>query len=220
MNIENRRIAVIGGTGNLGLALAARWAAAGMQVAIGSRSVKNAEAAAEPIGAGFGQNRDVAHTADIIVVTVPAKAQLDTLNEIADVVRGKLVVDTTVPLVPPRVARVQLPAEGSAAMRAQATMHDDVELISAFHNVAAQKLAKPGDVGCDVLVFGDKPEMRDIGIALAEKAGMRGIHGGPLANSAAAEAMTSVLIHINRVYGVAEGAGIRISGDLQQPSAG
>jgi len=192
---------------------------AGLDVAIGSRSVEAAKAAAEPIGARFGCNRDVAENADIVVITVPAKAQLATLADIAEVVRGKLVVDTTVPLVPPTVARVQLPEEGSAAMRARVALPEGVDLVSAFHNVAAQKLAQPGDVGCDVLVFGDTRESRAVAIALANKAGTRGIHGGPLANSAAAEAMTSVLIHINRTYGVNEGAGIKISGILQQSAS-
>lgn len=217
MNIEDQHIAVLGGTGNLGLALARRWARAGLRVTIGSRSAESARAAAEPIGAGYAQNGDAAAAADIIVVTVPAQAQLATLAEIAGVAEGKLVIDTTVPLVPPKVARVQLPPEGSAAMRARAALPDSVELISGFHNVSAQKMAKSGDVGCDVLVFGDKREARDIGIALAAMAGARGIHGGPLANSAAAEAMTSVLIHINKAYGVTEGAGIVISGELVPP---
>lgn len=217
VNIVDKHIAVLGGTGNLGLALARRWTAAGLRVTIGSRSVESAKAAADPIGAGYAQNRDAAEAADIIVLTVPAQAQLATLAEIARAAEGKLVVDTTVPLVPPKVARVQLPPEGSAAMRARAALPDSVELISGFHNVSAQKMAKPGDVGCDVLVFGDKRDAREVGIALAAKAGARGVHGGPLANSAAAEAMTSVLIHINKAYGVTEGAGIVISGDLILP---
>jgi hypothetical protein len=133
------------------------------------------------------------------------------LEDIKPYIAGKIVLDATVPLVPPKVARVQLPPEGSAALRAQAILGEDVRLISGFHNVAAHKLPHDGPLACDVLIFGDEVAARDVGIALAEKAGLRGIHGGPLANSAAAEAMTSVLISINKRY-KANGAGLVISG--------
>jgi NADPH-dependent F420 reductase len=136
---------------------------------------------------------------------------------IADIkphVAGKLVVDTTVPLVPPRVARVQLPPDGSAAATAQKQLGDDVRVVSAFHAVAAHKLQKDETIDCDVLVFGDKRADRDIVIALVKATGMRGLHAGPLVNSAAGEALTSILIGINRTYEV-DGAGIRITGIAQ-----
>lgn len=218
--IDGRRIAVIGGTGKLGFALATRWVKAGLPVAIGSRNVEAAREAAAAIGAESGHNRDVARAAEIIVVTVPSGAQVATLQDIAPVLAGRLVVDTTVPLVPPKVARVQLPPEGCAALRARATLPNDVALISGFHNVSAQKMAKGDDPACDALIFGDVADDRAVGIALAEKAGLRGVHGGPLANSAAAEAMTSVLIHINKAYGVVEGAGIRITGHIAATESG
>jgi predicted dinucleotide-binding enzyme len=109
--------------------------------------------------------------------------------------------------------RVQLPAEGSAAQRAQQLLGESVQLVSAFHNVAAHKLATDMDIGCDVLIFGDSKEARAQAVVLAQAAGLRGIHAGPLANSAAAEALTSVLIFINRTYAV-DGAGIHITGDF------
>ena len=84
-------------------------------------------------------------------------------------------------------------------------------MVSAFHSVAAHKLIKDETIDCDVLVFGDDPKDRDIVVALAAAADLRGIHAGPLANSVAAEALTSVLIGINRNYKV-DGAGIRITG--------
>jgi predicted dinucleotide-binding enzyme len=86
-----------------------------------------------------------------------------------------------------------------------------VRVVAAFHNVAGHKLATDAVVDCDVLVFGDDPKDRDIVLALAQACGLRGIHAGPLANSVAAEALTSVLIGINRNYKV-DGAGIRITG--------
>ncbi|WP_404476625.1 NADPH-dependent F420 reductase [Novosphingobium sp. BL-52-GroH] len=211
-------IAVVGGTGNLGAAIAWRLARAGYPVVIGSRSAESAMKAAEELGHGLrgATNADAAVQGDIIIVTVPFAAQDTTLADIAPHVAGKLVVDTTVPLVPPRVMRVQLPAEGSAAVKAQAALGDGVTLVSAFHNVAAHKLAKDVDVGCDVLVFGDDKEARARVVDLADAMGLRGLHGGALANSAAAEALTSILIFLNKTYKV-DGAGIRITGDLVAP---
>jgi NADPH-dependent F420 reductase len=136
------------------------------------------------------------------------------LTEIREHVRGKIVVDTTVPLVPPKVSRAQLPAEGSAAQIAQQVLGEEVNVVSAFHNVAAHKLALPGPVDCEVLVFGDDKSARERVIDLARACELHALHGGPLANSAAAEALTSVLIFINRHYGV-DGAGIRITGPPQ-----
>jgi 8-hydroxy-5-deazaflavin:NADPH oxidoreductase len=201
--LEGKIIAVIGGSGKLGSALAGRWTNAGLTVIIGSRSgTPNAEAARH---------------ADIVVVTVPFAAQAETLADIAPHVAGKIVIDTTVPLMPPKVMRVQLPDEGSAAVRAQKLLGDGVTMISAFHSVAAHKLATDAVVECDVLVFGDDKAARCVGIALAEAAGLRGLHGGALVNSAATEALTSVLIFLNKTYQV-DGAGIKITGTLIHPA--
>ena len=209
-------IAVIGGTGKLGAAIAGRLAAAGRTVVIGSRSADAAIAVAGEIGSGVSgaNNAEAARLGDIVIVTVPFAAQEATLADIAPHVAGKIVVDTTVPLVPPKVMRVQLPPEGSAAVRAQALLGEGVIVVSAFHNVAAHKLAKIGrDVDCDVLVFGDDKAARSRVVVLAGDMGLRGVHGGALANSAAAEALTSVLIFVNKTYRV-DGAGIRITGQL------
>jgi NADPH-dependent F420 reductase len=204
--LENRTIAVIGGRGQLGAALAARWRAAGLEVVVGSRS-----------GMPYAE---AAEAADIIVVTVPFAAQAEALAQIAPHAAGKIVLDTTVPLVPPRVMRVQLPPEGSAAERAQAVLGETARVISGFHNVAAHKLAEPGAVDCDCLVFGDDRADRAVGVALGEAAGLKALHGGALANSAAAEALTSVLIFLNRTY-KSDGAGLRITNlpDVADPAA-
>jgi 8-hydroxy-5-deazaflavin:NADPH oxidoreductase len=212
-------VAVIGGTGNLGGALARRWAKAGHTVIIGSRDAVRAQAAAAALASETGGIVDggtyleAAAAADIVVIAVPFATQVAVLEEIRGAVAGKVVVDTTVPLVPPKVMRVQLPPEGSAAQRAQQVLGDGVGLVSAFHNVAAHKLAKDAPVECDVLVFGDKKEDRQRVVDLANDAGLRGLHAGALANSAAAEALTSVLIFLNKQYAV-DGAGIRITGEL------
>lgn len=209
-------IAIIGGTGNLGSALAWRLARAGRAVIIGSRTADSAAAKADELSHGLTgmTNADAAAAADLVIVTVPFAAQAATLEDIRPHVAGKIVVDTTVPLVPPKVMRVQLPAEGSAAVKAAAVLGEGVRLVSGFHNVAAHKLAQDVDVDCDILVFGDEKAARAEVVALADAIGLRGIHAGALVNAAAAEAMTSLLIFINKNYQV-DGAGIRITGDLK-----
>ena len=219
MTTPKPTIAVLGGTGDLGTGLARRWAKAGYTLIIGSRTADKAKAAAAELAAlATGQkpdgmaNLDAAKAGEVVVLTVPFANAPALLDEIKAAVQGKLVIDTTVPLMPPRVARVQLPAEGSAAVAAQMRLGDGCRVVSAFHNVAAHKLAevdKPLD--CDVLVFGEKAEDRAVAIALAEALGVRGLHAGPLANSAAAEALTSIIIGINRTY-KADGASIRMTG--------
>jgi len=207
-------IAVIGGTGDLGSALAKRWAAAGYPIVLGSRSKEKAVAAAREMNgsAVSGEdNRTAAAKADIVVIAVPYANHEAIVNEIKPAVTGKIVVDTVVPLVPPKVSVVQLPPDGSAALHAQRLLGDAARVQSAFHNVSASKLKSGEGIDCDVLVFGDDKDARAIVIDLVNAMGTRGIDGGPLANSAAAEALTSVLIGINRRFKV-KGAGIRITG--------
>lgn len=211
-------LAIIGGTGALGSGLAMRWAAAGYPVVLGSRSPEKAEAAARRIIPGNGApavrgdgNEDAARAGEIVVIAVPYAGHDATLDEIRSAVAGKIVVDAVVPLVPPKVSLVQLPPLGSAAQAAQARLGDGARVVSAFHNVGAAKLQAGGAVDCDVLVFGDDRAARDAVISLADAIGTRGIDGGALANSVAAEALTSILIGINRRYKV-DCAGIRITG--------
>jgi NADPH-dependent F420 reductase len=208
-------IAIVGGTGQLGGALAWRLARAGHAVIIGSRTAESASAKAAELGHGLTgmANADAAAAGDIVFVTVPFATQTATLAEITPHVIGKIVVDTTVPLVPPKVMRVQLPPEGSAAARAAWFIGEEVRLVAGFHNVAAHKLARDVEVDCDILVFGDDKAARAEFVALADAIRLRGVHAGPLVNAAAAEAMTSLVIFINRNYQV-DGAGIRITGAL------
>jgi NADPH-dependent F420 reductase len=206
-------IAIIGGTGDLGTGLAGRWAAADYRIVLGSRAKEKAVAAAQAMGGAVtgDDNPGAARTGDIVVIAVPYSNHDAILVEIKPMVAGKIVVDAVVPLKPPKVSVVQLPPEGSAAAVAQRILDGTARLVSAFHNVGAAKLRGAGPVDCDVLVCGDDKEARDAVIALADAAGTRGIDGGALANSAAAEALTSILIGINRRYKV-DGAGIRITG--------
>jgi len=225
MSTSNDVIAVIGATGQLGAAIARRLVLAGANVIVGSRDAGRAQDAAKALSSATGKkvasdaNAAAAAAADVIIVTVPYAAQRATLAEIADAASGKIVVDTTVPLVPPKVMRVQLPEEGSAALVAQRILGPATRVVSAFHNVAAHKLATDARIDCDVLVFGDDREARDIVIDVVRRCGLRGLHGGALCNSAAAEALTSVLIFINKAYS-SDGAGIEITGTLvEHPKA-
>ena len=207
-------IAVFGGTGNLGYGLALRWARAGYPVIIGSRTAKRAEEAAAGISDSVRgmDNRAAAAACDIGVLAVPFAAQRATVEEIRDALDGKILVDVTVPLVPPRVLRVQLPEAGSAVAAIQALLGKEVRVVSAFQNVAAAHLRDPDRaIECDVLVCGDDKAARETVIGLAEAAGLRAWHAGPIANSAAAEAMTSILMFLNRTYGI-DGSGFRITG--------
>lgn len=212
------RIGVIGGTGALGKAIARRLAKAGHEVTIGSRAAESAESAAAEIGAAGGAaNADAATGKDVVIVTVPYSAHASTLADIRDKVGEAIVVDATVPLVPPKVMRVQLPAAGSAAVEAQGHLGEGVRLVSAFHSVAAHKLDHDGKVECDVLVFSDDVEARKVVIGLCGDMELRGLAGGALCNAAAAEALTSILIYLNKNY-AADGAGIRFTGLTTAPA--
>lgn len=211
-------LAIIGGTGALGSGMAMRWAAAGYPVIVGSRSSEKAHEAAQQIKNGNGAppvrgdtNVGAAAAADIVILAVPFSSHDATLEELKDVVAGKIVVDAVVPLVPPKVAQVQLPPQGSAGQIAQERIGDMARVVSAFQNVGAAKLQGGGPIECDVLVCGNDKEAREAVIALTGAIGMRGIDAGPIANAAAAEAMTSILIGINKRYKV-DCAGIRITG--------
>ncbi len=212
-------IGIIGGTGKLGSALAGRWLQAGLNVSIGSRSAEKADAVARDLSSRFncevksGSNSHIARQCELLVIAVPFSAQQATILEIKEFSTGKIVVDTTVPLLPPKVMRVQLPEEGSAAIRTQKMLGDKAKVVSAFHNVAAHRLARDEAIRCDVMVFGDDMASRQTIVELANQAGLRGIHAGPLVNSAAAEALTSILIFINKHYAV-DGAGIEFTGQL------
>jgi NADPH-dependent F420 reductase len=212
-------IAVIGGTGHLGKGIARRLAKAGHEVTIGSRAAEKAESIAAEMGHGVkgAANDAAAQGKDVVIVTVPYETQAATLKQIRDKVGSAIVVDTTVPLVPPKVMRVQLPAAGCAAAEAREHLGPDVRFVTAFHNVAAHILDSDAKVDCDVLVFSDDVEARKTVVALIGDMELRGLSGGALVNSAAAEALTSILIYMNKTY-AADGAGIRFTGLTKAPA--
>ena len=212
-------IAVLGGTGQEGGGLALRWAQAGHHVILGSRDRAKAAAAAADMKAKLGgglitgdANRGAAEAAEIVVLTVPFAAQRATVEEVREALAGKILIDATAPLVPPKVARVQLPEGGSAVAAIQVMLGEGVRVVAAFQNVSAHHLHDLDHaIDCDVLVTGDDPAAREVAIGLAADIGLRGVHAGPIVNSAAAEALTSILIAMNMRYKV-PGTGIRITG--------
>lgn len=212
-------IAVLGGTGAEGSGLAIRWANAGHAVILGSRNAEKAATAAQVLNAKLGSdrvrgmdNRAATAAADVVVLAVPYSAQKPTVEDVKSALAGKILIDVTVPLVPPKVSKVQLPEGGSAVEAMQRLLGEQTRVVSAFQNVSAHYLSDlDRKIDCDVLVCGDDKEAREVAVQLAADAGLRGVHAGVLANSAASEALTSALIAINRHYKV-PAAGIHITG--------
>jgi hypothetical protein len=213
-------VAVLGGTGKEGSGLVLRWAEAGYRVIIGSRSAQRAADAAYEANDILGEeyvigleNTEATEQANVVVLCVPYEAQLSTLETVRPYLDGKILVDVTVPLMPPNVRQVTLPERGAAVLDTQAILNGvDVRVVAAFQNVSAVHLRRSEhSVDCDVLICGDDPDAKNEVMHLVEAAGMRGIDAGPLVNAVAAEALTPVLLYINKRYGISN-AGIRITG--------
>lgn len=212
-------IAVLGGTGKEGKGLAYRWAKAGYHVLIGSRTEDKAITAAKEVSEMLGDgvsvvgmdNLKAAQEANIVVLTVPYSAHRSTLESVKDLLQGKTLVDVTVPLVPPKVSTVQMPAAGSAAQEAREVLGEGVQICAAFQNISHEHLLGEEGAECDVLVTGTSKDARANVIKLVEAAGLQGWDAGPLENSVVIEGMTSVLIGINKKYGSTH-AGIKITG--------
>ena len=210
-------VTVLGGTGDLGGGVARFLARQGVAVVIGSRDAARAQAAAATLAADLPGSKvsgaalaDAAQAGELVVLAVPYAAHADTLDAVRAACQGKILIDTTVPLRPPKVMRVQLPAAGSAAVETQQRLGEGVRVVSALQNISAHYLAEGVVPDCDVLVTGDDEAARQLVIELLNRGGLRAWHAGPLANSAAAEALTSILIGMNRRYKF-KGAGIRIT---------
>ena len=211
--MNKKLISLLGGTGDLGTGLATRLLKAGYKVIIGSRTLEKAQHAERSLGKNTKGllNKDAALQGEIIILTVPFAHQRGIVEECKTELKGKLFIDTTVPLMPPKVATVQLPSEGSAAEIAQNILGDDVRVVSAFQNISAELLQSDKEIDCDVLVCGNKKEWRQEVIDLVNTLGMKGWHAGMLPNSAAVEAMTSVLISINKHHAISH-SGVKVTG--------
>lgn len=213
-------IAVLGGTGKEGSGLVLRWAESGYRVLIGSRDAARAASKAVELNTVLGQdlvrgmsNEEAAAEADLVVLSVPYAAHREILESVKDALQGKVLVSVTVPIRPPAVRTVYVPEGHAASLEAQALLGDKVTVVAAFQNVSAVHLKElKHSVNCDVLVCGDDEDAKNDVFQLIEAIdGMRAIDAGPLANAVAVEALTPVLLYINKRYKVA-GAGIRITG--------
>ncbi|MDH5490546.1 MAG: NADPH-dependent F420 reductase [Myxococcales bacterium] len=218
------KISLIGGTGKEGRGLARRWAIAGHEIFIGSRDPERGERDAQELGANLGRevaggsNEAAAAFGEIVVLAVPYGAHRATLESLAGALEGKLLLDITVPLRPPAVRSVHLPEGEAAALEAAQILGGRTRVVAALHHVGAAHLADPDTkIECDGLVCGDDAQARALVIELIGDLGIRGLDAGELRNAIALEALTPVLLHLNRRYG-ARGAGLRITG--LDPDAG
>jgi len=216
---------VIGGTGDEGYGLALRWAKQGYEVVIGSRDAEKARSAANKIRDAAGRNSRVtglvnpeaASKADVVVVTVPFAALIDTIKSIRSSLRpGQIVVNVTVPLetaVGGSATRTVEVWDGSAGGLASRLLPKEVRMVSAFNNVSAEMLNDLSrEVDCDVLVCGGDAEAKKTVIDLARAIpGVRALDAGPLENSRIVEQLTALLVSLNIRYGV-KTAGLRITG--------
>jgi hypothetical protein len=219
--MEKKRIAIIGGTGKEGKGLAYRWAKAGYEICIGSRSVEKAQLAADELAAMVDagkpfqiismENSDAAEWGEVIVLTIPYAVHAEMLNQIRSFVQGKVVVDVTVPLNPPKVSVIKIPEGGSVALQTQNILGDEVKVISAFQNISFELLLQNKPIECDVLVCGSDKETRALGLQLVEDAGLDAWDAGHLENAIIAEGLTSILIRLNKQYDT-HSAGIKITG--------
>ncbi len=224
MDKKYYKIGIIGGTGKEGKGLAYRWALAGHEVIIGSRLLTKAQEAVESLSELLGEsahllqgmeNRDAVANCEIAVIAVPYAAHRATLEDLKDLLDGKILIDVVVPIMPPQVTRVQMPAEGSVAQEAQAILGDNCYVVDAFQNVSYERLMGKEDVDCDVLVCGRGKAARQVVLGLVADTGLKGWDAGVIENAVVVEGLTSVLIGLNIQHKV-RAAGIRITGISDQ----
>ncbi|OLD00346.1 MAG: NADPH-dependent F420 reductase [Acidobacteria bacterium] len=220
----SRRIGILGGTGPEGSGLAARWAAAGEHVVIGSRDAQRAAETAKLLRARLGGSAKIEGTdnasavaqCEVIVLTVPFSGHAALMKQLKLLWKsGQIVIDTTVPLAasvggaPSRMLGVW---QGSAAQQTRDLVPASVAVAAAFHNLSSELLSQDGPVDCDILVCSDDENARQIASELATKIpGARPLNGGKLENARIVESLTALLIGLNARYKV-HTAGIRFTG--------
>jgi NADPH-dependent F420 reductase len=215
-------IPILGGTGALGYGLALRWASAGLGIVIGSRKLDRATEAAERLRAAVPEasvegllNEDAAKRGTVVLLTVPFRAQSETLNNLRGALEpGQLLVDCTVPTaaaVSGKATRTIGVWQGSAAQQAQEMVPEGVTVAAAFHTISASALADAGqELAQDVLICGDRKADKARVAALVERiGGLRPVNAGPLEMARIVEQLTPMLIAINSRYKAH--AGIRIT---------
>lgn len=211
-------LAIIGGTGRQGTALAARFAKAGVPVILGSRDEQRAAEAAEKLNARLNianvtgtSNRQAARQADLVLLSVPYDGMKPILEDLYDAVDNKIVINIASSLNPVKKMRALVPPEGSITAQVQNFFGEKARVVAAFQNISPEKLESTDDrIDSDVLVCGGDRDAREKVVALSQQAGMDAFDVGMIANAVAVETLTAVLIAINVRYKVA-GAGIRIT---------
>jgi len=216
MPSKDLTIAILGGTGDLGSALAKKWAKKGHRIIIGSRSKEKAtnfarlmreELDLETIN-GF-ELEEAAKLCDLAILTVPYSSHASILKIVKKYLQGKTLIDTTVPLQK-EVTKVSLPKAGSVAVEAQNILGDEVTVIAALQNIGSHLLNSDDRIDAEVLISGNNETALNLVTELVKELGLRSWHVGPLENSAAAEALTSILISINKKY-KRKSSGIKIT---------
>ncbi len=198
-------VGIVGGTGREGFALGLRWARAGLNVALGSRVRERGQDAAERIArlepaarVWGGTNAEAAARAEVVVLAVPFHAHDQILPPLREVVWGKVVVDTTVPLA--RLNPPELVVEGSSAQRVQATL-PGARVVAAFHTVSAYRLAQAElQLDEDTLLCGDDPAAKERVAGLAKALGLRAVDAGGLQEAATLERLAALVIGLNLRY--------------------
>jgi NADPH-dependent F420 reductase len=213
------KIAILGGTGEQGPGLALRWAMAGEEVIIGSRSQERAEKVAAELNAELGkglirglENSQAAEAAEVVALTVPYTAHLSTLESVKSQAQGKIFIDVSVPLDPDNPRRMKMPSAGSATEEAQAFFGPETKVVAAFQNVAAHLLRDPHHaIDCDVLVCGNDAGAKKTVMELVAKMGLRAYDVGPAESARVVEGLTSILIRLNIRHKI-KGSGVQITG--------
>ena len=219
--MENLSVAIVGGTGNLGGALALRLGAPGVRIIIGSRDAEKAKKAVETLkpqlraGEMVGMtNQESIRGADYVVIAVPYEGHAQMVQDIKGQVAGKIIINTVVPL---NKGKPFVPPAGSALQEAQQILGDEAAVVGALHNISAVDLADVDSPLGDVLVCGDKSEAKAKVMEIIQRIGARAFDGGPATNAYVIEGLTGVIISLNRKYKSKHGS-IKIVGIGEEPS--
>lgn len=211
-------IAVIGGTGKVGSALARRFARTGMSVLIGSRDALKGETVAREMNALLGvtnvsgtSNREAARGSDIVLLALPFDGMQPILEDIREAARGKIIINIASAIDSKKKSHAQVPPEGSITALVQTFFGEGTPVVAAFQNISPEKLEGDAMIDADVLVCGNDKEARATVITVIEKIGIDAFDAGVLANAVAVETLTAVLIAVNIKYKT-KGAGIRLTG--------
>ncbi|MDL2213952.1 NADPH-dependent F420 reductase [Clostridia bacterium OttesenSCG-928-O13] len=211
------KIAMIGGTGDMGYGLALRWAQKGHDIVIGSRQIEKAEEAAQKAREAAGvqnitgmANADAAAACELVVISVLSAGHTATVTSLKDIIKAKPVLDVTIPIAFGPL-RYEPPAAGSNALETKAILGEDSQVAAGFHTVSATLLTNlEKAISGDVLIVGDE-EPKKLTLQLAEEMGLRAFDAGSLVFSPTVEGQTPMLIGMNKRYG-SKHIGISLTG--------